>query len=150
MCRPMHECGSGHAGVLGDKAWTAPVSLPRSPKAVPAGKNYVTRERDCEGRITRGEPVTAGVSLPPLRVTLDKVLWAQALGGLALCLSKTTKTLWKSLSWRPPLYTMKVFMDFGEMLIFQVINDQNRTLRQCRKLKLNQEKIGLFVLAKDI
>lgn len=45
---------------------------------------------------------------------------------------------------------MKVFVNFGEMLIFQVINYQNKTLRQYRKLKLNQEKIGLFVLTKDI
>lgn len=46
----------------------------------------------------------------------------------------------------PSLYIMtnilKLWRDF---LIFQVISYQNKTLRQCSKLKLNQEKIGLFV-----
>lgn len=39
---------------------------------------------------------------------------------------------------------------WGNFLILQVINYQNKTLKQYSKLKLNQEKIGLFVLKRHL
>lgn len=51
-------------------------ALAEIPESGPRGKSYVLRPRGSEGWRARGVRVTAGVGVGPLRVTLDKVLWA--------------------------------------------------------------------------
>ena len=112
------------------------------PQARPGAASHVDGQGLAgAGRGGQGS-LSVWVSLP----CLTKVLRVDWRWNCSPCRQNPSTTINVPAEAPPPHRTTNVHELRRNFPIFQVINYLNKTLRQYSKLKLNQEKIGLFVL----